>query len=167
MSRLADAGLAGGGEGVDTGFAPDATLEDGDIVEGADWCLDVLHTPGHFAGHLSFVLGDAMFTGDHVMGWASTLISPPDGDLAAFMASCAKLSARPARVFHPGHGAPITDPGGRLDWLVNHRRSRETEILAALDAGAATPAQLAARIYTDVAPALLPAATRNRVGSSH
>ena len=99
MTRLADAGLAGGGEGVDTGFAPDATLEDGDIVEGADWCLDVLHTPGHFAGHLSFVLGDAIFTGDHVMGWASTLISPPDGDLAAFMASCAKLSARPARIF--------------------------------------------------------------------
>ena len=161
MARLAAAGLAGGGEGVDFGFQPDRALEDGDVVRGSDWSVEAIHTPGHFAGHLSFALGDVVLTGDHVMGWASTLISPPDGDVAAFMASCEKLDRHHARVFHPGHGAPVLDPAERLDWLMNHRRSREAEILTALEHRPATPQSLAEAIYTDLSPALLPAATRN------
>jgi hydroxyacylglutathione hydrolase len=162
MARLADGGALGGGEGVDAGFVPDRVLEDGGAVEGPGWRLEAIATPGHTADHLALAWGDAVFTGDHVMGWASSLVSPPDGDLAAFLASCQRLAARPARVFYPGHGAPVEDPGGRLAWLVEHRAAREAQIVAALaEVGEATPRALADRIYTDTPPELLPAAARN------
>lgn len=162
MAELAARGLAAGGEGVDRDFAPDVRLEDGETLDiGNGQSLEAIWTPGHFAGHLSFALGDTVFTGDHVMGWASTLISPPDGDLTAFLASCARLAARRDRLYLPAHGAPVRDPAARLDWLVAHRATREAEILAALAAGRATPAGLARAIYTDTPPALLPAAERN------
>jgi len=162
MTQLAEAGLTAGGEGVDAGFAPDEILADGAEMEIAPGqSLTAIWTPGHFANHLSFALDEVVFTGDHVMGWASTLISPPDGDLTAFMASCARLGERPARRFYPAHGAPVDDPAARLDWLIAHRRGREAEILAALDAGPALIAELARMIYTETPPALLPAAERN------
>ena len=161
MERLAAEGLSGGGEGVHAGFMPDVTVADGEQVDGADWSLTAHWTPGHFAGHLAFAWGDRVFTGDLVMGWASTLISPPDGDVAAFMTSCARLRALSARTFHPGHGAPITEPGGRLDWLMSHRRQREAQILAALGSAPLDIASLTRRIYTDTPAALLPAAERN------
>lgn len=161
MQVLADQGLAGGGEGVDAAFHPDITISDGETVEGDGWSLRAIHTPGHYGNHLSFAWGDALFCGDHVMGWASSLVSPPDGDLSDFMASCARLQAEPWRIFHPGHGAPITEPAARLDWLVSHRLSREAEILSALAAGPATAYDLATRIYTDVHRSLIGAATRN------
>lgn len=162
MARLAEAGRVEGGEGVDAGFAPDIVLEEGDIVSGPGWRLTVRATPGHTADHLAFAWGDALFSGDHVMGWASSLVSPPDGDLAAFMASCRRLAATPPRVCYPGHGDPVTDPAGRLDWLIAHREAREAQILAALAAGPGrTPRALAEAIYTETPPALLPAATRN------
>ncbi|SIN96220.1 MBL fold metallo-hydrolase [Vannielia litorea] len=165
MQALAESGLAGGGEGIDAGFAPDIRLAHGDVLAGPGWQLTALHTPGHIANHLSFALarpeGEAVFTGDHVMGWASSLISPPDGDVTAFMASLALLAGRPSRIYHPGHGAAVTDPAARLAWLASHRRARESQVLAALAAGPASPPELTARVYTDVPPALLPAAERN------
>jgi len=161
MERLAGSGLTGGGEGVDAGFAPDITLAHGQSTAGESWELTALHTPGHFGNHLSFQWGDALFCGDLVMGWASSLVSPPDGDLTDFMASCEALHAREWSVFHSGHGAPITAPGARLDWLLDHRRAREAQILGALAAGPATPAALTEEIYTDTPAALLPAAERN------
>ena len=161
MTELAAAGLAGGGEGVDTSFKPDQVLADGDFVTGGDWELEVIHTPGHIGNHIALGLGDICFTADHVMGWASSLVSPPDGDLTDFMASCARLQARDWSVFHPGHGAPIADPAGRLKWLIDHRLGRETAILAALAEGPATARGLAEQIYTDTPPALIPAAERN------
>lgn len=161
MQELAASGFAGGGEGVDAGFQPDITLSHGDRVTSADWKLEALHTPGHMGNHLCFAWGDALFSGDHVMGWASSLVSPPDGDLSDFMASCETLRQRFWRVFHPGHGAPVEAPSDRLDWLIAHRKARETSILQALDAGPATATDLAARLYTDVPAGLLPAAARN------
>ncbi|MEL7091534.1 MAG: MBL fold metallo-hydrolase [Pseudomonadota bacterium] len=161
MQDLAASGLAAGGEGVDTDFAPDQTLAHGAQVRGSDWTLDVIHTPGHMGNHISLGFGDACFTADHVMGWASSLVSPPDGDLTDFMASCAMLQARAWRIFYPGHGAPVSDPHARLDWLITHRRAREAAILDALGAGPATAETLARSIYTDTPAALLPAATRN------
>lgn len=161
MSRLVRAGLTSGGEGIDAEFLPDQTFSDGDVIIGSDWRLEVLHTPGHLGNHVSLALGDACFTADHVMGWASSLVSPPDGDLTDFMASCAKLQKRLWRVFYPGHGAPITDPGARLNWLVTHRKGRERAILDALSEGPASATELAQAIYTETPPALLPAATRN------
>ncbi len=161
MARLAAEGLAGGGEGLDAAFRPDQVLRDGDEVTGEDWRLTALHTPGHMGCHLSFAWGDALFSGDLVMGWASSMVSPPDGDLAQFLASCTRLRQRDWRVFYPGHGDPVTDPAGRIDWLVAHRKSREAEIRTALDAAPGTARELAARIYTDVPEGLLGAAARN------
>ncbi|WP_425045285.1 MBL fold metallo-hydrolase [Primorskyibacter sp. S87] len=161
MRDLAAQGLAGGGEGIDTAFVPDITLGDGDIVDGDSWSLEVIHTPGHLGNHIALACDASCFTADHVMGWASSLVSPPDGDLTDFMASCRTLRSRNWDVFHPGHGAPITDPGGRLDWLIEHRLAREAAILDQLSDGPATARQLAERIYTETPPALLPAAERN------
>jgi glyoxylase-like metal-dependent hydrolase (beta-lactamase superfamily II) len=161
MAALAAEGLAGGGEGVDEGFSPDARLAEGDTVEVAGARIEVLHTPGHFAGHLAFAIGDAVLVGDHVMGWASTLVSPPDGDVASFRATTARLLARSDRVHYPGHGAPVRDPAARLDWLWRHRAGREAAILKALGPDALSLAEITSRVYTDVPPAMLSAAERN------
>ena len=161
MQRLAESGLLGGGEGIDASFTPDERLDDGAVISGDGWTLEALHTPGHIGNHLSLAWRDACFTADHVMGWASSLVSPPDGDLTDFMASCARLAARNWRVFYPGHGAPVSDPAARLDWLTGHRRNREAAILSALADGPANAPSLARLIYTDTPPALLDAATRN------
>lgn len=161
MQALAATGLAGGGEGVDTGFAPDARLADGDVVAGGNWQLQVLHTPGHFAGHLSLATGDTLFSGDHVMGWAPSLISPPDGDMGAYMASLAALQGRPWARFLPGHGDAVNDPAVRLAALVAHRRAREAAILAAVSGVALSLPQIVAQVYADTPSALHPAAARN------
>lgn len=155
------AGL-GGGEGVDAGFAPDVALADGALIEGDGWTLRALHTPGHMASHLSFewVEARAVFTGDTVMGWASTMISPPDGDLTQFMASLGRLEAMAADVFHPGHGAAVDAPADRCRALRAHRLAREAAILAAL-ADAPTIPALVARVYADTPAALRGAASRN------
>ncbi|SEP63187.1 MBL fold metallo-hydrolase [Thalassovita taeanensis] len=161
MQQLADAGLAGGGEGVDRAFRPDVLLADNEVIRGDGWDMRAVWTPGHFGNHLSFVWEDAIFSGDLVMGWASSLVSPPDGDLTDFMASCERLQQIPALVFHPGHGAPVTQTAERLDWLLSHRRAREAAILEALSKGSATADILARAIYTETPAALLPAAARN------
>lgn len=161
MAELAKAGDIGGGEGVDHAFQPDQTLSDGTEIRGSDWTLTALHTPGHIGNHICLAWGDACFTADHVMGWASSLVSPPDGDLSDFMSSCEKLQTRDWSTFYPGHGDVVSDPAARLDWLVMHRRARESAILQALSDGPATAKALAARIYTETPPALLGAATRN------
>ncbi|MEZ5685109.1 MAG: MBL fold metallo-hydrolase [Paracoccaceae bacterium] len=161
MADLAARGLAGGGEGVHAGFAPDVMLADGEEVAQGDWALRALHTPGHFCNHLSFLWGDIALTGDHVMGWASTLISPPDGDLGDYFRSLDKLGAQAARVFYPGHGAPVTETAARLAELAAHRRDRHAQIAAALARGPARIPELVAAIYRDTPAALLPAARRN------
>lgn len=161
MDALAAGGLAGGGEGIDVAFQPDRIVTDNEVIQGDGWTLDVLHTPGHLGNHIALAWGDLCFTADHVMGWASSLVSPPDGDLTDFMASCHRLRQRDWRVFHSGHGAPILDPSDRLDWLIRHRQGRETAILQALSAGPATARELAERIYTDTPLELLAAAERN------
>ena len=154
------AGTVGGGEGLDADFRPDRALSDGEVVEIGGVRLEAIHTPGHFGGHLSFAIGDAVLSGDLVMGWATTLISPPDGDLGRFRESCGRLRDRAASRLLPGHGEPVTDPAARIDALLAHRAARDAQIVDALRSAPGTPTELAARIY-DVAPALLPAAARN------
>ena len=161
MQSLVAAGLTSGGEGLDHDFAPDRRLHDGQILDLAGLRLDVLHTPGHLSGHLSFGLGQTLFTGDHVMGWSTSLVSPPDGDMGAYVASLARLASRPWQRFLPGHGAEVTNPGTRLQELRQHRQARESAILQTLTAGPATPDALAQAIYTDTPAHLLPAASRN------
>jgi glyoxylase-like metal-dependent hydrolase (beta-lactamase superfamily II) len=161
MQQLAEEGLAGGGEGIDHRFSPDRALRDGDVLSGAWGQITALHTPGHIGNHLCFVWNDAIFTGDHVMGWASSLVSPPDGDLTDFMASCSKLQGHGARVYYPGHGAPVMQPAARLAWLIDHRKKREAQILTTLTKKPATPAQITGAVYHDLAPGLTKAAERN------
>lgn len=161
MERLAATGLAGGGEGVDAAFAPDICLAHGEGLRLGAAEIVALHTPGHFGNHLSFRLGDAVFSGDLVMGWSSTLISPPDGDLADYFASLERLAGQGARVFYPGHGEPVADPAARLAELAAHRQARSAQILAALATGPATVAALTSALYADVNAALHPAAARN------
>lgn len=163
MARLAAEGDVGGGEGLDAGFAPDEAIGEGAVVRGPGWTLAALATPGHTADHLSFAWdeGGAVFTGDVVMGWATTLISPPDGDLAAFRASLARLAARGDAVYHPGHGAPVRDPAALVGHVLAHRAAREAEIVATLGRGPSDVAGLVAGIYAGVAPGLRGAAGRN------
>ena len=158
--HMASLGDIGGGEGLDAAFRPDRTLSDGESVTVGDATLTALHTPGHFAGHLAFAMGDEVLCGDLILGWATTLISPPDGDLGRFLDSCARLRAlAPGRLL-PGHGAPVDDPAARIDAVVSHRHARDAQIAAALSKAPGTAADLAARIY-DVPAALMPAAARN------
>jgi len=161
MQALAEDGLIGGGEGRDADFVPDVVLGDREIITARDWRIEALHTPGHMANHLSFGWTGALFCGDLVMGWSSSLISPPDGDLAAFRASLGRLLARHDRVFYPAHGEAIPTPRARCRELLDHREAREAQILTALADGAATPRDLANRIYTDISAQMLPAAERN------
>lgn len=161
MARLARSGLEGGGEGVDRGFVPDVVLRDGDRLETGGARLTALWTPGHMASHLSFALGDIVFTGDIVMGWATTLISPPDGDLLQFLDSCRRLADLGARRFLPAHGDPVDAPRQRCAALIAHRETRHGQIRAALASGPATPAAIAAALYPETAGRLRRAAERN------
>lgn len=161
MVQLAETGLVGGGEGVDQQFQPDHCLRDGEIVQSGADQIRAIWTPGHFGNHLSFAWRGAVFSGDHVMGWASTLVSPPDGDLAAYMNALDRIGAEQARVLYPGHGAPIPDPAARISELRDHRLHREAQILDALRHGPQTVVQLVTRIYTDIAAHLHRAAGRN------
>ena len=158
MQRL---GLPSGGEGVDAGFVPDSRLRDGESLDAGGIALSALHTPGHMGGHLSFAAGTLCFTADHVMGWSSSLVSPPDGDMGAYMASLHRLAAGDWTQFLPGHGDPVDSPATRLAELIAHRQQREGQILAALQQAPASAPDLARAIYTDTPPALLGAASRN------
>lgn len=160
MTRLADT-LQHQGEGLDLGFRPDQRLVDGETLSGPDWSLTAHHTPGHLGGHLCLALGATLFSGDHVMGWSTSIVSPPDGDMGAYMASLNRLTTSVWSRFLPGHGDPVLDPGKRLAELIAHRQGREAQILSALALGPARIPDLTARIYAGTPPHLWPAAARN------
>ena len=161
MQALDLTGDLGGGEGLDLAFHPDIKLSDGAVVDTAAGLVEALWTPGHAASHLCLGWRGVLFSGDLVMGWSTSLISPPDGDLAAYRASLARLAGRRDQGLYPGHGAPVADPQARLAALVAHRAGREARVLAALGPEFASIADLTARAYADTPPALHPAAARN------
>ncbi|WP_417601068.1 MBL fold metallo-hydrolase [Pararhodobacter oceanensis] len=160
MQALAAADI-GGGEGVDMAFQPDICLPDGCEVEAGGHLLTALHTPGHLGNHLCFQWRDALFTGDHIMEWAPSLVSPPDGDLTDFMASLTLIEALGPLRYYSGHGAPIPDGLARTRALRAHRLSRESSIVSAVNNGARNIEEITAAVYSDIPPALLPAAARN------
>ena len=155
-------------EGADRGFAPDHRLDDGARIAGAGWTLTALHTPGHTSNHLCYALEEerALFVGDHVMGWSTTVISPPDGDMGAYLASLRRCRDRAAagrdRVHYPTHGAPIAEPARHVGHLIAHRERREAEIASCLAEGAVTVPAMVERIYAGV-PRELHAAARRSV----
>lgn len=150
-------------EGGDVTFRPDALLQDGDIVRGDGWTLEAVHTPGHIGNHLCFALAEenALFTGDHIMGWATTVVTPPDGNMADYMESLNRLSVRQDEVFYPTHGAPVEAPGEFIRAIKAHRLSRDAEILAALSNGPRPIMELVAEIYAETDKALHFAAALN------
>lgn len=161
MRALAAQGLTGG-EGADRAFVPDQTLTEGQALTLAGLEIEVLHTPGHMGNHLCFALGDLLMSGDHVMGWSSSIVSPPEGDMGDYIASLRKLATRTWGRLLPGHGPEVAEPAARLAALLDHRLAREAAILQALRAqGPASAETLALRLYTDTPAALLPAASRN------
>jgi glyoxylase-like metal-dependent hydrolase (beta-lactamase superfamily II) len=149
--------------GGDVGFMPDAILDDGAVLTGRGWTLEAIHTPGHASNHLCFALAEegSIFTGDHVMGWSTTVVSPPDGDMAAYMASLDKLRRRPERLYIPSHGPEIADGPGFTRALLGHRRQREAAILRRLETNPSDVAGLVAQIYRDLDPRLTAAACRS------
>ncbi len=161
MTCLADQGLSGGGEGVDYSFLPNRALADDACVPLAGEQIRVFWTPGHASNHLCFQWRGAVFSGDHVMGWSTTFVSPPDGDLGAYMRSLTRLETASPRRLYPGHGDPVDDPAARIADLRRHRLMREHAILTALASGPKTISSLVSAIYTDTPVSLHHAAARN------
>ncbi len=147
-------------EAHDRTFAPDIIVRDGDIIAGPDVTFECIATPGHTAGHICYALAQeqALFSGDHVMGWSTSVIAPPDGDMAQYIASLEKLGRRDDLVFYPTHGSPIESPQDHVRALVLHRRQRAAQIVAAIARGTADITSLVASLYPDLEPALIPAA---------
>ncbi len=146
--------------GADLDFVPDEILADGAVIDGDGYRLEAIATPGHTANHLAFAWPDAglIFSGDHVMGWSTTVVAPPDGSMADYMASLEKLAARPERLYLPAHGAEIADGPGFARALRTHRRMREAAILEGLRRGDASIGALVERIYANLNPLLSGAA---------
>jgi glyoxylase-like metal-dependent hydrolase (beta-lactamase superfamily II) len=150
-------------ESFDLDYAPDQVLGHGDRVSGDGWTLEAVATPGHTSNHLCFALVEknALFSGDHVMGWSTTIVAPPDGDMAAYMVSLDLLLARDDHVYLPTHGPVIAEPQAHVRKLIAHRRMRERQILDQLAAGEGRIQQIVARLYRDTDPRLHPAAARS------
>ena len=153
-----------GADGLDSSqdraYAPDLVLTDGERFAERGFTLEAVATPGHCSNHLCFALleEEALFSGDHVMAWSTSVVAPPDGSMAAYMASLDKARARGERVYWPGHGGPVTEPQRYVRALAHHRRQREASILAALDEGVATIPELVSRVYVGLDPKLARAA---------
>lgn len=156
-------GAAGIEAGGDAAFVPDVRIGDGILIEGADWRLEALHTPGHTSNHLAFAWPERgiMFPGDLVMGWSTSVISPPDGHMGDYLASLRKMLDRDEEIYWPTHGGPIRDPKPFIEAFISHRRDREQEILACLGDGLETISDMVAVIYADVPPAVHGAAARS------
>jgi glyoxylase-like metal-dependent hydrolase (beta-lactamase superfamily II) len=144
----------------DRAYAPDRALEDGDGVDGPDYRLTAIATPGHAANHLAFALEPegTLFSGDHVMAWSTTVVAPPDGSMRAYMASLDILQNRSDAIYWPGHGGPVTQPQRFVRALAGHRRQREQMILARVRAGDDTVDGIVRAVYEALAPSLRPAA---------
>ena len=148
----------------DTGYAPDRVLADGEQVAGQGWTLTAVATPGHTSNHLCFALEEsgALFTGDHVMGWSTTVVAPPDGNMADYMASLDKLMAREQdRIYYPAHGDPVENPRRFVRGLAGHRKQREGQILRLLSEGIGAVPAMVERMYVGLDPRLHGAAARS------
>ncbi|TLP45016.1 MBL fold metallo-hydrolase [Cohaesibacter sp. CAU 1516] len=139
----------------------DHRVGDGDRINGKDWSLEVLHTPGHTTNHLSFAFtdGSGMFSADHVMAWSTSIVAPPDGSMAEFMDSLEKLMGRNDAVYWPGHGGVLHDPAPFLVGLKEHRLAREQALIDRLHAGDETIPAMVATVYKDTDPSLHGAAS--------
>ncbi len=146
--------------GGDMDFIPDIVLRDGDVVRGDDWTINCIHTPGHTSNHLCYYLVEenALFPGDHVMGWSTTVVAPPDGDMAEYVESLRKLADRSDRIYYPTHGAPIENPQSFVRAITVHRKMRESQILDCLDKGISAIGPMVTHMYKGLDMRLMGAA---------
>lgn len=147
-------------EAFDTTYEPDRVLVDGEAMRGIGWTLTAVATPGHTSNHLCFALEEsgALFTGDHVMGWSTSVVIPPDGDMGDYMSSLEKLMAREDTVYHAAHGAAITKPRQLVRGMIGHRRQRENQILRLMGTRARPVAEFIPDMYKGLDERLIPAA---------
>jgi glyoxylase-like metal-dependent hydrolase (beta-lactamase superfamily II) len=153
----------GDDESFDPDYLPARVLLDGEMLEGHGWTLETVATPGHTSNHLCFALKErrALFSGDHVMGWSTSIVSPPDGDMGAYVASLDKLLLREETIYYPAHGPAVGDPRKLVRGLILHRKQRETGIIEQLRAGEGRIPSIVATLYRAVDPRLHPAAARS------
>ena len=146
--------------GIDDDFIPDDCLGDGDVVTGPGWSLEAVFTPGHMSNHLCFALREeqALFAGDHVMAWATSVIAPPDGDMGQYLDSLRKLLPRGDAIYYPAHGPARPDPLPLVRGFLAHRKMREAAILKCVESGDATVTAIVAAIYAGIDGRLLGAA---------
>ncbi|HEY1143406.1 MAG TPA: MBL fold metallo-hydrolase [Sphingomicrobium sp.] len=142
----------------DSDYAPDRVLGDGETIEVDGRTITAIATPGHTSNHLCFAIGDALLTGDHVMGWSTTVVFPPDGDMAAYMASLEVLRQRGDRIYYPAHGPAVTKPQQYVRGLIGHRLQREKQILKLVGQGPRDVSQIVASAYPGLDPRLVTAA---------
>jgi glyoxylase-like metal-dependent hydrolase (beta-lactamase superfamily II) len=148
----------------DADYVPDRVLAEGESVSGQGWTLTAIATPGHTSNHLAFALPETnvLFSGDHVMSWSTTIVSPPDGDMAAYMHSLAKLQTRTEdRIYYPAHGDPVKNPQRLVRGLIGHRKQREGQILRLLEAEPRSIPAMVAKMYVGIDSRLVPAAERS------
>jgi glyoxylase-like metal-dependent hydrolase (beta-lactamase superfamily II) len=150
-------------EGGDKDFTPDHLVADGEVIQGDGWSLEAIHTPGHISNHLCFALKEdnVLLSGDHVMGWSTSIVSPPDGDMNHYMASLRKLLDRGETTYYPGHGGPVEDPAAFVKAFITHREAREDQIRACLKDGPKSIPAMVSVMYADVDPGLHRAAGRS------
>jgi glyoxylase-like metal-dependent hydrolase (beta-lactamase superfamily II) len=150
-------------EGGDMDFDPDHLVKHGDIIRGKDWTVECVYTPGHTSNHLCFALQEqkALFTGDHVMGWSTSIISPPDGDMAAYMDSLQLLLDRDDEVYWPTHGPSIIDPKTHVQAYIDHRLDRERQIIECIKQGTHHIREMVPLMYKDTPEFMYPAAARS------
>ncbi|MBV1900757.1 MAG: MBL fold metallo-hydrolase [Kordiimonadaceae bacterium] len=152
--------------GADKDFRPDKLLTDGEIISGDGWTLSAHHTPGHTSNHMCFLLQEenTLFVGDHIMGWATSVISPPDGDMRAYLASLKKVAALGADHLVPAHGPWIDKPKPFIRGIITHRHMREGQILKLLEEKNLTIPALVARLYKGLDERLVGAAAQSVLG---
>ena len=147
----------------DHDYVPDRVLADGEEIAGEDWTLRAIATPGHTSNHLAFAMPEtgALFSGDHVMGWSTSIVSPPDGSMGAYMASLEKLLGRDDRIYYPGHGPAVENPQRLVRGMLGHRKQREGQILRLLRGGDAPIETLVDAMYVGIDARLKSAAARS------
>jgi glyoxylase-like metal-dependent hydrolase (beta-lactamase superfamily II) len=154
-------------EGGDMEFKPDVLVSHGDVIEGGNWSVECVYTPGHTSNHMCFQLREsrALFTGDHVMGWSTSIISPPDGDMMAYIVSLELLLERDDRVYWPTHGPAIIDPSSHVKAFIAHRQDREAQIMRCVEDGVGLIKDMVPLMYLDTPEFMYPAAARSTLAA--
>ncbi len=160
---LPDPATGSADEDVEAGFTPDVVIEDGQKITGPGWTFEAIHTPGHASNHVCYALEEenAIFSGDHIMGWSTTIVSPPDGDMSDYYASLDKIDARAFATLWPTHGPPVTEVAPFISAYRAHRKAREAQIIAALQSGPRRISDMTPELYAAVDSRLHPAAARS------